>query len=81
MSFVDRFCVSRKGGQGNVGRFPHRVNKALPCLGSVVERPWLAMGPSFAVCTDELGKQSSGLVGPPKLDCLFIREELQGQVT
>ena len=34
-------------GTEEVGRFTHRVKKAWPCLGSAVERPWLALGEPF----------------------------------
>ena len=38
-------CVSmsRKGGIGGSGWFTQRVKKSLPCLGSVVEWPSLAL--------------------------------------
>jgi len=39
--FGERFCVNRKGGGGGC---THRVTPAWLHLGSVVERPWLALG-------------------------------------
>ena len=44
--FFRRFCMSRKGGTGEVGVFTLRMKTAWPLfmLGSAVERPWLALG-------------------------------------
>jgi len=36
VSLVDRFCMSRMVGEGEVGRFTHKVNIAWLGLGSAV---------------------------------------------
>ena len=46
MSLGDRFCVSRKDGTGG-GGCTRRVQTAWTCLGSAVERSWLAPGGPF----------------------------------
>ena len=44
VSLGDRFSVSGKVGQGEVGGFILGVKAACPCLGLAVERLWLALG-------------------------------------
>ena len=39
MSLEDRFCGSRRAGQGEVGGCTGRVQTVWPCLGSAIERP------------------------------------------
>ena len=47
MSLGLRFCVSRKGGTGEVGGCTRRVQTAWPRLGSSLEATWLALGGPF----------------------------------
>ena len=47
MSLGLRFCVSRKGGTGEVGGCTQRVQTAWPRLGSSLEATWLALGGPF----------------------------------
>ena len=44
MSLLATSYVSRKGGMGEEGGSTGRVIKAWLCLGSAVERHWLALG-------------------------------------
>ena len=56
-------------GQGEVGGCTRRVQTAWPCLGSLVERPWLALGRAISVLfgINRLRNKPSHLVGPPFL--------------
>ena len=68
MSLGDMYCLSRKGGTGEVGGCIQRVQTAWLCLGSGLERPCLGTGwhgsfLSYARLGLEIRKQSSHLVG------------------
>jgi len=48
MSSRDRFCFSRKGRIGEVGKCTQKVVQTVwPCLCSAVEMTWLALGGPF----------------------------------
>jgi len=47
MSFGDRFCLSRKGGMGEVGGGTQKVQTAWPRLGLSLETTWLALEGPF----------------------------------
>ena len=69
MSLELRFCASRKGGTGEGGRVStlgpgNMAASGLSCRKPLVSPGWAV---SLLLCTNGLGKQSSGHVGPPFL--------------
>ena len=47
ISLGDRFCVTRKGGHGDVGGCTQRVQNTWTILGLAVRSPWLELGRQF----------------------------------
>ena len=74
----DMFSVSIKGRTGGLGECTERVQAAWLFSHLITSVTWLALLGSLLLCTNQLRKQSSFIVGPPFL-AVKIFPSLDGQ--